>query len=126
MGYDTTFQRFVISGNTGQTYYSAGSNVIATLGSTGSGGLLQSYGEYLQARATQPVDYGQRATLYMDSVTQNLVLRWGGIGYDLKIAMQWGGGKYDQVVAIFLMLFLTIVLIDQLSSRYRQKLVKGS
>jgi len=50
----------------------------------------------------------------------------GGIGYDLKIAMQWGGGKYDQVVAIFLMLFLTIVLIDQLSSRYRQKLVKGS
>ena len=49
----------------------------------------------------------------------------GGIGYDLKIAMQWGGGKYDQVVAIFLMLFLTIVLVDQLSSRYRQQLVKG-
>jgi phosphonate transport system permease protein len=49
----------------------------------------------------------------------------GGIGYDLKIAMQWGGGKYDQVVAIFLMLFLTIVLVDQISSRYRQKLVKG-
>jgi phosphonate transport system permease protein len=49
----------------------------------------------------------------------------GGIGYDLKLAMQWGGGKYDQVVAIFLMLFLTIVLVDQISSRYRQKLVKG-
>jgi phosphonate transport system permease protein len=49
----------------------------------------------------------------------------GGIGYDLKIAMQWGSGKYDQVVAIFLMLFLTIVLVDQLSSRYRLKLVKG-
>jgi phosphonate transport system permease protein len=49
----------------------------------------------------------------------------GGIGYDLKIAMQWGGGKYDQVVAIFLMLFLTIMIVDQISSRYRQKLVKG-
>lgn len=50
----------------------------------------------------------------------------GGIGYDLKIAMQWGGGKYDQVVAIFLMLFLTIVLVDQISSRVRLKLVKGA
>ena len=39
--------------------------------------------------------------------------------------MQWGGGRYDQVVAIFLMLFLTIVLFDQLSSRYRLMLVKG-
>jgi ABC-type phosphate/phosphonate transport system permease subunit len=29
------------------------------------------------------------------------------------------------VVAIFLMLFLTIVLVDQLSSRYRQRLVRG-
>ncbi len=49
----------------------------------------------------------------------------GGIGYDLKIAMQWGGGKYDQVVAIFLLLFLTIVAFDQLSSHYRNRLVKG-
>ena len=49
----------------------------------------------------------------------------GGIGYDLKIAMQWGGGKYDQVVAIFLMLFLTIVLVDQVSSHFRRKLVQG-
>ncbi len=49
----------------------------------------------------------------------------GGIGYDLKVAMQWGGGRYDQVVAIFLMLFLTIVLFDQFSSRYRHMLVKG-
>lgn len=49
----------------------------------------------------------------------------GGIGYDLKIAMQWGQGRYDQVVAIFLLLFLTIVAIDQLSDRMRNRLVKG-
>lgn len=50
----------------------------------------------------------------------------GGIGHDLKIAMQWGQGRYDQVVAIFALLFLTIVVIDQISDRYRQKLVKGT
>jgi phosphonate transport system permease protein len=50
----------------------------------------------------------------------------GGIGYELKVAMQWGGGKYDQVVAIFLLLFLTIMLIDQSSDRLRHRLVKGA
>lgn len=49
----------------------------------------------------------------------------GGIGYDLKLAMQWGGGKYDQVVAIFLLLFLAIMTFDQLSSHFRNRLVKG-
>ncbi len=49
----------------------------------------------------------------------------GGIGYDLKVAMQWGQGKYDQVVAIFLLLFATIVIVDQISSHYRTLLVKG-
>jgi phosphonate transport system permease protein len=49
----------------------------------------------------------------------------GGIGYDLKIAMQWGQGKYDQVVAIFLLLFLTIVIIDRISDHFRDVLVKG-
>lgn len=49
----------------------------------------------------------------------------GGIGYDLKLAMQWGQGRYDEVVAIFIILFMAIVLIDQLSSRYRNRLVKG-
>ena len=49
----------------------------------------------------------------------------GGIGYDLKLALQWGQGKYDQVAAIFLLLFATIVLVDQLSSRARDRLVKG-
>jgi len=50
----------------------------------------------------------------------------GGIGYDLKIAMQWGQGKYDQVIAIFLLLFITIMIIDQISSNYRNRLVKGA
>lgn len=50
----------------------------------------------------------------------------GGIGYDLKVAMQWGQGRYDQVVAIFLLLFLTIVVIDRLSDRLRTRLTKGS
>ena len=50
----------------------------------------------------------------------------GGIGHDLKLAMQWGQGRYDQVVAIFLLLFLTIVVIDRISDHYRHKLVKGT
>ena len=49
----------------------------------------------------------------------------GGIGYDLKIAMQWGQGRYDQVIAIFVLLFGTIVLIDRVSDSYRTRLVKG-
>lgn len=49
----------------------------------------------------------------------------GGIGHDLKLAMQWGQGRYDQVVAIFIVLFLTIVVVDQTSSYFRNKLVKG-
>jgi phosphonate transport system permease protein len=49
----------------------------------------------------------------------------GGIGHDLKLAMQWGQGRYDEVVAIFLLLFLAIVVIDRISDHYRQKLVKG-
>ncbi len=49
----------------------------------------------------------------------------GGIGHDLKLAMQWGQGRYDQVVAIFLLLFAAIVVIDRISDHYRHKLVKG-
>jgi phosphonate transport system permease protein len=49
----------------------------------------------------------------------------GGIGHDLKLAMQWGRGRYDQVVAIFLLLFVTIVIIDRISDRARERLVKG-
>lgn len=50
----------------------------------------------------------------------------GGIGHDLKIAMQWGQGRYDKVVAIFLLLFITIVIIDRVSDHYRAKIVKGN
>ena len=49
----------------------------------------------------------------------------GGIGHDLKLAMQWGQGRYDKVVAIFILLFLTIFLIDRVSDHFRNKLVKG-
>ena len=50
----------------------------------------------------------------------------GGVGHDLKLAMQWGQGRYDQVVAIFIVLFITIVIVDQTSSHFRDKLVKGN
>jgi phosphonate transport system permease protein len=49
----------------------------------------------------------------------------GGIGYDLKTALQWGQGRYDEVVAIFALLFLTIVVVDHFSDRARARLVKG-
>ncbi|MDQ7263931.1 phosphonate ABC transporter, permease protein PhnE [Paracoccus sp. PS-1] len=49
----------------------------------------------------------------------------GGIGYDLKLAMQWGTGRYDEVVAIFLLLFVAIVAIDRLSDHARSRLVRG-
>ncbi|MBW0158177.1 phosphonate ABC transporter, permease protein PhnE [Sedimentimonas flavescens] len=49
----------------------------------------------------------------------------GGIGYDLKTALQWGQGKYDAVVAIFALLFLTIMIVDHISDRARARLVKG-
>lgn len=49
----------------------------------------------------------------------------GGIGQDLRLAMQWGQGRYDQVVAIFIVLFLTIVAVDQISDYFRNRLVKG-
>ncbi|MBQ0749542.1 MAG: phosphonate ABC transporter, permease protein PhnE [Roseovarius sp.] len=47
----------------------------------------------------------------------------GGIGYDLKNAFSWGQGRYDEVAAIFLLLFGTIVLFDQISSHFRNKLI---
>lgn len=49
----------------------------------------------------------------------------GGIGHDLKIAMQWGQGRYDEVVAIFLLLFAAIVVIDRVSDHFRHRLVNG-
>ena len=49
----------------------------------------------------------------------------GGIGYELKNAMTWGQGRFDQAAAIFILLFITIVSFDQLSSHYRDRLTRG-
>lgn len=49
----------------------------------------------------------------------------GGIGYELRNSMSWGQGKFDEAAAIFLLLFGTIILIDQMSSHFRNRLVKG-
>lgn len=50
----------------------------------------------------------------------------GGLGYDLKTALQWGQGKYDAVVAIFALLFVTIIVVDHFSDRARTRLVRGA
>jgi phosphonate transport system permease protein len=50
----------------------------------------------------------------------------GGIGYDLRNTMSWGAGKFDEAAAIFLLLFLTIVAVDQLSSVLRNYLTHGA
>ena len=50
----------------------------------------------------------------------------GGIGYDLKNAMSWGKGQYDEAAAIFMLLFGTIVLVDQISSVLRGRLTHGT
>lgn len=50
----------------------------------------------------------------------------GGIGYDLRNTMSWGVGKYDEAAAIFVLLFLTIVVVDQLSGMLRNRLTHGA
>lgn len=50
----------------------------------------------------------------------------GGIGYELKIAITWGQGRFDETAAIFILLFATIVIVDQISSRYRNRLTEGA
>ncbi|KEJ87886.1 phosphonate ABC transporter, permease protein PhnE [Sulfitobacter donghicola] len=50
----------------------------------------------------------------------------GGIGYDLRNTMSWGQGKFDEAAAIFLLLFLTIVVVDQISSTLRNRLTHGA
>ncbi|KFI26498.1 phosphonate ABC transporter, permease protein PhnE [Paenirhodobacter enshiensis] len=49
----------------------------------------------------------------------------GGIGYDLKVAIGWGQGRYDAAAAIFVLLILSIILIDQSSERLRNRLIRG-
>lgn len=50
----------------------------------------------------------------------------GGIGYELKNAMSWGQGRYDEAAAIFLLLFVTITVVDQISSALRDRLIRGA
>ncbi|RBW50789.1 phosphonate ABC transporter, permease protein PhnE [Phaeobacter gallaeciensis] len=50
----------------------------------------------------------------------------GGIGYELRNAMSWGQGRYDEAAAIFILLFLTIVIVDQLSGILRDRLTHGT
>ena len=50
----------------------------------------------------------------------------GGLGYELRNAMTFGTGRFDISAAIFILLFLTIVFFDQVSSYFRNKLVKGT
>ena len=50
----------------------------------------------------------------------------GGIGAELRVAISWGTGRYDVAAAIFILLFLAIVVIDQISSHYRHQLSRGT
>ena len=50
----------------------------------------------------------------------------GGIGYELKNAIAWGQGRYDRATAIFILLILTIFVVDQLSSLLRDRLTHGT
>jgi phosphonate transport system permease protein len=47
----------------------------------------------------------------------------GGIGQEFRTAISWSNGA--QICALFVLLFLTIVLIDQVSSRIRRNMVGG-
>lgn len=49
----------------------------------------------------------------------------GGIGYELRNSMAWGPGRFGEAAAIFILLFTTIVVFDQISSRYRNRLTEG-
>jgi phosphonate transport system permease protein len=47
----------------------------------------------------------------------------GGIGAELRRTIGWGKGAGDETAALFVLLFLSIVAIDQMSSYLRRRLV---
>lgn len=47
----------------------------------------------------------------------------GGIGAELRRTIGWGQGAGDETAALFLLLILTIFIIDQTSSYFRTKLI---
>ncbi|MEO1533136.1 MAG: phosphonate ABC transporter, permease protein PhnE [Pseudomonadota bacterium] len=50
----------------------------------------------------------------------------GGIGAELRRTIGWGQGAGDETMALFVLLFLSIVVIDQLSSWGRARLTGGT
>jgi len=49
----------------------------------------------------------------------------GGIGSELRRTIGWGQGAGDETAALFLLLFLSITVIDQISSFLRGRLTSG-
>ena len=49
----------------------------------------------------------------------------GGIGSELRRTIGWGQGAGDETAALFVLLFLSIVVIHQMSSATRNRLVRG-
>ncbi len=49
----------------------------------------------------------------------------GGIGAELRRTIGWGQGAGDETAALFVLLFLSIVVIDQISSALRGRLTGG-
>lgn len=49
----------------------------------------------------------------------------GGIGSELRKTIGWGRGHGDDTLALFLLLFVSIIVIDQISSHLRAKLAGG-
>ena len=49
----------------------------------------------------------------------------GGIGAELRRTIGWGQGAGDETAALFLLLILTIFIIDQASSYFRAKLINS-
>ncbi|THB77163.1 MAG: phosphonate ABC transporter, permease protein PhnE [Desulfobulbaceae bacterium] len=47
----------------------------------------------------------------------------GGIGTELRRTIGWGQGAGDETAALFLLLILTIFIIDQTSAHFRAKLI---
>ena len=62
---------------------------------------------------------------FTTAITTLVVVGAGGIGYDLRNTMSWGQGKFDEAAAIFLLLFGTIIIVDQVSSHFRDRLTHG-
>lgn len=50
----------------------------------------------------------------------------GGIGYELRNSISWGQGRFDEAAAVFILLFITIVIVDQASSVIRARLTHGA